>query len=643
MLILLYPLIIFLSLVYIYSIYNKYKEKFVSDFDKVLDFKCTSIDETTNNYLGPWDGNNNGLCGTYTCPSETCSYLDVDNSVNTFGTPFYKWRTENIEQKTVTDADLNVSCVSSHGTQHPMKAGITLNCLEPRVNDENHNARENCYEYDYDDNEWKKKKYIKLLGSDGNYVWRQIGSLNVTKREDEVLNCKKEPVDCSQSNQYCCEFPGAPDPCTKFQSGEHRRPINIDDQEIVYFIDKNVDDTGNTCATIDTCGIDCINDDNVDRNKNCWKYDASTREWQNDVFSRTFKDGVCKYLNNDETLFHNSYYETGVCQEARPEFTINSCKKDLKPITCGFLDESNNYFTRTYEPNLNKSGDRCVYETASKDDVLEWGSYLRKGSENGYYPENLPEYNPLCPLLSPSSCSEPEHYLEVNESGAPTCKPCPAGFYFEENKAVDNDDYYTALKWCKPIVRCDTTSECKIKGDCTTCLKRITSDGTIFENIYLDMIPNKDVCEPDPKYKDICEFNEDGSYLECGSLIITNNNEVNNIAFCDLCPEGKKVHFSDDGSVTCKRVYDCSQNANFQLTCLDTNTVSSGEGGIFKRFRRENLDDEFTPCVWKEVMGTNIINECRTTCGKGFYRISRGSPNGVGDVCDSERNPLSPL
>jgi hypothetical protein len=56
------------------------KENFVNSFDDILDKKCTDLNQNLNNYIGPWDGEN-GRCGTYTCPTETCSYIVQDNNI----------------------------------------------------------------------------------------------------------------------------------------------------------------------------------------------------------------------------------------------------------------------------------------------------------------------------------------------------------------------------------------------------------------------------------------------------------------------------------------------------------------------------------------------------------------------------------
>ena len=604
-------LIVFI-IIYIISLFIKYEEDFTNNFDKILDNKCKTISsDRFNNYIGPWDNGAHGYCGEYRCPTETCYFLEKDASISPqYGNNNYKWSSETTEQIMTTDTNGDIHCSSKHGTSHPVH-GTTYDCENTHINDINHGRKDVCYEYSRNDNRWLKYTYINLLQPDGQYYWRQIGDLTITSNVDYISGCYKEPpVNCSLCNVYCCQIPGHPEPCL------FRQPTT-NDKEMLYEIDPT---NPTTCRELgpDMCEVNgCFT--HPEYKKNCWQFNRADREWTNRVFTRKFHNGKCDFYDNENTLFSEDLYINGFCKnfEATDIMTKEKCAKENSPITCKFMNDNEDVYSKTYFSTLNFRGDECIYETETGGDVLLDGFYRHNG-ELYEYPAQLGS-NALCPVLTPGNCKNKEHYLRVydeSRNASPECLPCPEGTY-RNNEILA----WHPIDACTSNATCPTITDCKNNPDdknCVQCLKPLDELDNKFEIIFLETRANKSNCEIINDSN--CARNlDDNSYKTCLNPPVTFGNTLNSTKFCDNCPKSP-VEFRLDNTpdgVECKRVIDCPYQENLCLNHDD----------YFSLFRYENETDVFSPCVWKEkVNEANIKTECITECDEtnGFFKTDDG-------------------
>ena len=612
-----YLLLFFIILVCLISIFVKSNEQFTDDFDKILDFKCRSMNSTLNNYLGPWDEGSKGLCSQYSCPTETCSFLIKDTTISPkYGNNNYTWTTDTFEKVMTNNTNNDVVCSTRHNELHPVH-NTTLDCQNIHVNDQNHNRVEECHTFDNINSKWDKNTYIKLLDSSGVYSWHDtanIGNAFLKKTEQEVMACQKEGIDCSVSNYYCCKLPGSTNSC-------YSRPIQFGDQYIQYEPDPSTN--GLTCIPSDTCGEDScraeIHNDRMSSRRNCWKFNVNDRSWENDVFYKKLVDGKCDFFNNDDILFSQHFVTEGICKETEPEFTNEKCARDNTNITCSFLDDNENHYTKVYQPRVDYSGNKCVYETEVGDDVL-----FKNGSV--YSIPAVLNDNDVCPPLSPENCKDPHTtFLKVFQDGITTsrCSECPEGSY-------RNNDMITTIESlaCSPNAVCTELNECN-DALCERCLTNVeTSEhGDKYEIVYVETEPDKDQC--DPKNDSHCEKNTDGSYVRCPAQRVVSMN--NGKRFCDNCSRGYALKFSE-GDLQCEQLIDCQNVPN--TYCYNNIT------DFFDMYKYENETDKFSRCVWKPVLedGPNI-DECITQCPMNTYRTT--DDNTRQDFCTTAQRNIN--
>ena len=626
----LYYLLFFIACLIVLTIMGnilKNQEHYLNNFDDIMDLKCRAISNNqTTNYLGPWD-QNNGFCSKYSCPKETCSFLEPDKTLsNKYNNIAFKWSTDISNQNIIIDQNNDRTCLSKNGSMHPI-FNTTYDCVNIKQNDMKHNNEQVCYAYDNNEKKWLRTKYKKILKSSGVYTWLDISNsvpreTNMT--DDDIYNCRKEPFSCSSSNYYCCKLPGSPNPC-------HSRPINIDDQLIEYVIDES-DDTGLSCKTYDECGvISCIND-GLNHIKDCWQFDAKTRKWENNIFVKKFHNNQCGYYDNNNFKFNYDLYYNGICTEMKPEYTSHSdCALENSPIDCGFLNENEAYYVKTYHSKLDYAGSNCIYQTETDNDILADGFY--KDIDGDYpYPEHLPR-NDLCPQLTPKSCINNDHFLKIypeHQNVSPHCESCPEGTYRNENMLNAWHEMYA----CTPNVICPDINSCTPEI-CPTCLIQDEDNPDNVEIVYLEQIPNKDECVVNDDSH--CKKNSDGENDHCE---FQKDVRIGNKIFCDRCPDGYALDVNND-DISCKKIYNCHPLKTQKFTCLTKDKTQ------FETFFYDNKisGDQFTPCVWKQDGNeTNQMNECRPNCEDGKYKLEyRGKyycdvvqSSCIGNSCSSD-------
>lgn len=619
----------FFIIIYIISLFIKLEEEFTNNFDKILDNKCKLLTSNRlNNYLGPWD-NSSGDCGEYGCPTESCSFLERDTSVNQqYGTNNYKWTTETLPQTMSEDAG-NIVCGSRHNTIHPTH-NTTIDCQNIRTNDPNHGETDVCYQFETplgeastSPKQWNRKTYKKLMDENGNYSWRTKNTLgNETKTDQELIECRKEPYDCSQSNYYCCMLHGVEDSC-------YARPINVDDQLIEYVIDQS-DTEGLSCRSIDECGVQtCFEDTEFKRD--CWMFNRWDRSWTNNIFRKKLVNGECGHFDSDDNQFQPRFYTDGICQSNTPEFTNEKCAIENTPITCEFMDINEQMYSKTYHSKLHYNQSECIYETETENDILRQGWYrnIDDIDDNNLRLLGYPGYliDELCPILTPQSCRDREHFLKLydeTESASPECLPCPEGSFRNTSDLV-----WTASTACTPNVVCPTVTECKTQSSttdtalCRKCLRRLSDDhGDKFEEVYLELEPNKDQC--DVVDDSFCEKMDNGDYVGCDPDRIK---VFGDKVFCDNCNHDYKLDVVD-GTVKCREIIRCGDL--IEKNCLDNNKL------YFDNYIYNNQTDEFSPCVWSQVGNPEYtIPNCVTECEEGKF-LSRINADGSDDLhCSS--------
>jgi hypothetical protein len=622
-------ILIFFIIIYIISLFIKYEEKFTNNFDKILDNKCKLLTSNRlNNYLGPWD-NSSGDCGEYGCPTESCSFLERDTSVNQqYGTDNYKWTTETSEQTMNEDAG-NIVCGSRHNTIHPIH-NSTIDCQNVQTNAPDHGQTDVCYQFetplgeaDTTPKRWNRKSYKKLMNEHGHYSWKTKDTLgNETKSDQEMIECRKEPFDCSQSNYYCCMLHGVQDSC-------YARPINVNDQQIEFVIDQS-DNEGLTCRTTDVCGVQtCFEDPEFKRD--CWMFNRHDRSWTNNIFDKKILNGVCGHFDADGNRFQDRFYSDGTCQSDTPEFTNEKCAMENTPITCEFLNVNEQMYSKTYHSKLHHNKIECVYETETGDDILIQGWYKSREDASVEQLQSLgyPGYltDELCPTLTPLSCRNNEHFLKIydeTDTASPECLPCPEGSFRNTSNLV-----WSAATACTPNVVCPTITECEShtsivnKSSCTKCLRRLSDNhGNKFEIVHLELESNKDQCVVIDDRE--CEKEDNGEYKVCDPELVKSFGDN---LFCDNCMDGYKLDDSN-GTVQCRKTIDCGDP--IQKNCLDDDKL------YFDTYTYNNQDDEFSSCVWSQVDNPGYVTpNCVTECDEGKYK-SRLNNDGSDDLhCSS--------
>ena len=614
-----------LLLIFVVIVKTRVEERFSNDFDKVLDNKCKLLTSNRlNNYLGPWD-NRSGDCGEYSCPSESCSFLRIDPGVSQqYGLANYKWETETLPQ-TMTEVNGEIQCTSRHGTTHPTH-NTSIDCQSIRTNDADHGQTDVCYEYKLDESDPDKKKwmrttYKKLMDEYGHYQWKSKDHLGGRiKTDQEMSECRKEPFDCSQSNYYCCEIYGVENSC-------YNRPITASDQLIEFVINEfetYPEKQGLTCRPTSQCGVfNCLEGDEFV--KNCWMFNRENRSWTNNVFRRKLihigENDECPYVDDNDVRFQERFYTEGICQSNEPLYTNETCARDNEPVTCEFMDHNEQMYSKTYQSRLHYNQSECIYETKTESDILVSGLYRSPGDsvntdylQSVGYPGYLTE-DELCPILTPNSCRDPEHFLKIyheDQAASPECMACPEGTFRNTSNYV-----WTASEACTSIAVCPTISECErdTPSECRKCLKRLSDgNGDKFEEVFLELQPNRDQCEVVDD--SACETNEDGNYLECPKELEVIGDKI----YCDNCNKGYELGVVD-GTVQCRKIIDCG--IPVEKTCLDQN------GLHFDYYIYENDTDKFSPCVWKQLDNQgSLIPNCVTECEQGEFRVTSHTGSG---------------
>lgn len=612
------------------------KEKFVNNFDDILDKKCTDLNQNLNNYIGPWDGEN-GRCGTYKCPTETCSYIVKDNNIRNLDAYTYKQETK---EKILNILDNNErECTSRNGepvtTNQDVVANSTYICVDDITNSirnsPTHNEIDFCYEpINQGDNtlRWSKKTYVNAMNIDGNYNWVNIDSPAGSPIINDMTpeSCIKEPLDCSQCNYYCCEYYTGKDEknkCTK------ETATNADT-----YIHHNLKQQGDTgsfyCEAGNDCDvINCMYNSNF--YKDCWVYkddfdDSSERKWINKRFKREMQKydnkETCDFFYKDENDNIQRYSDVdSMCKkDGAPKINKDEC--GIKPtISCTYLDEYNNAFDVNYKSVLNNKGDECIYQTLTNEDIV----YNQDSIQTQVISEANANKADICPELSPIDCI-PQAYEELfldktlSETNKTLykCLTCPPGKYRNAIINAKNEtEACTDEATCPSVNDCSTmTEQHNIQKNCKSCWSNIDNSGDILKKVFLETTPDRSNCKVK---NDICYYITDISdetktqFEEC-----MKEYSYREQTYCDKCPPGQALNVEDDYLVCSEKIV-CDDGQDH--TCLNPDNT-------FSTYTYDNKFDQFSQCVyWKEnenklqekgqndcTINGKCMEECKKSC-----------------------------
>jgi hypothetical protein len=613
------------------------KENFVNSFDDILDKKCTELNQNLNNYIGPWDGEN-GRCGTYTCPTETCSYIVKDNNIRNIDAYTYKQETK---EKILSILDNNErECKSRNGepvtnsdadSDVDSDANSTYNCVDDITNSirnsPTHNEIDFCYEpiVQGDTLRWSKQTYVNVMNADGNYNWKNIDSGVINDMTPE--SCIKEPLDCSQCNYYCCEYYTGKDKekkCTKQTATNadtyihHNLKQQITPSGTSYYCEP-----GNTCAIID------CNYTNSNFYKDCWVYkddfdDSSKREWINKRFERQTliydNKEICDFFHKDENdiMIRHKDVES-MCKDDPPDINADEC--GIKPtIKCTYLDGKNSAFDVDYKSVLNNRGDACIYQTLTNENIVQ-KNYPQHYLQTQVVLETTADKVDICPELTPRDCipkGNEELFLDKDVSTmnktSYQCITCPPGTYRNNNLFATNvNEACSNEAICPSVDDCyKSLSDDEINSEnCNSCWSNVDDSGNILKKVFQEITPDRDQCKV---VKDICYYTKDldnnnvqFTVNQCQTRIFYAGNE-----YCDNCPPGQAIKVEDDYLV-CGDLVDCTNEHEFM--CLNQDNTT------FSKYTYNNKSDDFSECVyWKinEDTKENKKHDCLTqkTCMK---------------------------
>jgi hypothetical protein len=611
----------------------------VSSFDDVLDDKCNVITETKRpDYI--WQKRKN--CAEATCPKETCYIRKKNNCRKNFIRENrqygwylgYMWFIE--RQPTVYDTE-SKECVSKHDEENGIicSGNESFDKTKKNIEDGLYTdlcKMETCYELE--ENTLKKKRYINLMNRKGEINWHDISNLGSSN--NDVVNCRKEPFDCSLSNYYCCETDEYKDKGFGCKSKK-----TVYDQQILF--EPNFTTDPYTCVQQNVCDMEeCNENDKV----NCWKFDKDSRTWNNKVFKKQFVDNECNFYHKDEYGRLELWANDKECVNFGLETPLSwsSCEASLelemgqKTLTCDYIEPNEDYVSKTYYNIVDEDGTSCALETRTGDKYIddirgrcEVGTNGRCVlSERSYIDTVVDEF---CPLLSSLNCPNPEEYLEneTSEGVKPMCKSCLPGYYRNDTvvylKEPGEVNHSSA---CSPEADCDRDEECTMSNyetndnPCPYCLVE-TSVANLYEIKFLPQKADKDTCVIDETGVDCIKDGSVNTQITDRSEILYD--EITKKEFYPICYFADEIF--DVAQMECKKFQTCRET---EETCIHNERL--------KKFTHTNSisGNLLSDCIFQSVDNPTLIklDTCVKECPYGGELIM--SENG-GGFCENVGTP----
>lgn len=539
----------------------KINEKFVSDFDDVLDYKC--VVDTNNSYQDyNW---NTGKCEKNICPLETCNKLVLDTRTNE-----YVYRTETTNMIGSYTEDREFVC----STKEDVVNNVYCTTESPTCYDLG--ASNFCFEYESSDSDvfkkdWFKKEYIKKLDSQGNCIWENINdSSDVNKTDDYFEDCMKEKFNCSSMNKACA---------TVSTDG-----VPIMDNYERYAIDEN-DDTGLTCKKISECSSCDTNATPIVR----YRLNSIERVFESVLYTKKLHNNVCRYFDKENKCLPNDDGEGDMSDRAcLNNYTLDTYTTSLDCSLpdyrfCCNLNERDFFEYTPYRSVLSGDGTKCIYQS------------VNPRLSKQFDVNTLGGFN--CPTYELQFCSNSNEYRNVDEQ---KCTPCPQG------KFLSDHTQFTELTACSDLAVC---------GGSTVCYENINPTGNIKKKrTYNDeaYVERKiDVDDGSVTSSSLCRSTAPSDCEEdCSKPLVYS--EIGD-TYCDACPNNQAL---DLKTMQCRDVIDCPMTNPLTTKCLDDHNFK------FYMYRKKQLDDDpFEPCLYTRenpVGLTYTMDSCKSVCPIGY-------------------------
>ena len=551
--------------------HQKQYERFVSDFDEVMDNKClTDTNFQKDNYLF------SGVCIKNTCEPERCDQLVCNDQDNECQFMY------SVSPKTsVTDDNGNFSCVTKEDIpNHIYCSGVDSIPVCDRLGEEDF-----CFEYDNHSKTWERESYKKHYISTGECVWMNKTRNTVLEDEEYLVNCRKAPLDCSLCNLPCKELPEI----DLTAPGLDITSLFADNYQ-KYMIRSNAD------------GLSCVPDEShscfecdESMTKVAYKLISKERRFETKFYGKQNVNGMCLYMNGDECHPDHAEetraqsrcsFDTGMFSE-KVECTQNDYRY------CCNLDERDFFKITQYEPALSSDGTKCVYVTV--DDSLD--RELVSTDPSGF----------SCPGYDFRLCQDPNEFRNVVEQ---RCTPCPEGEYLKHR------NNFTEATACEELPNCS--------GETNTeyCFEDMNEAGTIqIQRAYQkephvtystdDMVLPTASCESTAPSdcRRTCSDPENPDGIE---LNTANEDGIQKDIYCDQCPTGQKIN---PNTFECETTIDCPSDES-KVECLNRH-----ENTIKEYYKRQ--DDEFSPCMYVSVDDNYDridTSECTNSCDPGYIK-----------------------
>jgi len=417
---LLFFLLCILTLTLVIIKLYKINEKFVNDFDEVMDNKCMIVtNNQKDNYVF-----NRGVCEKNTCPLELCSYLRLNTR-----TGENHYMSELAPKYSSNDADGNFTCV----TKESLPDKVYCETMPPTC--EYLGAEDFCYVYN--NNTWDKQEYKKILTSSGDCVWKNKFTNNEYMDGSFLEECRKTPLNCSLCNLPCSTG------FNKYQTFSVASNVNG------LFCEQDPAVCGEGCEPLSKTG---------------YKLNSTNRQYEPILFrQQTMRNSACVYVYVDQ--YGNEYCHPDHKGEVFTNYTcqfhddiiselnteIKSCYTNDYKWCCN-LDDRDMFEKTKYEPVISRDGESCVYRSVDRSLSRE----LEMDTINGFN----------CPGYEFRLCQKQDEFRNVFEQ---KCTPCPIGTYIRDNTQM------TAYDACAPVPDCSSNID--------YCYENINDLGTIKKKV----------------------------------------------------------------------------------------------------------------------------------------------------------------
>lgn len=560
-----FPVLCLIILVFIVIKLYKINEKFISDFDEVLDYKClTDTNRQMDNYVF-----GRGICDKNTCPTERCDRFYFDSR-----TSEHNFISEVSPKSASIDSDGNFTCSTKENLPNHIYCE-TMAPFCPDLGSENF-----CFEHN--GMNWEKHNYKKVFNENAECKWYNKTTGNQLNDESYLEECLKEPIDCSLCNI----------PCATLKPGI----TNLFDNYQRYVL-QNADGVLSCVPDGDGCGDTCSN-----LTKIAYKLISNERRYEPILYRQQLINGgsACVYLDGNGYCHpvHKSDSKYGVCtfepnvfENSRDCTSDNYCTQNVDGSYncfkfCCNLNDRDVFETTKYAPFLSRDGTRCVYKAIDRMVSRE----LEMEDDFGFN----------CPGYEFRLCQNPDEFRNVEEQ---KCTPCPSGKFLRDNTQFLE---HTA---------CVDLPDCTSRVD--DCYEDYNETGTIKKLNYYTQEPRvqRDL---NGLNNATCESTAPAQCYSCPSdkiLVVADGAAGIPNKYCDLCPVGQEINpvtLECDTKINCPseitECYDPHHNRifDYQLT----------------------QDDAFSPCVYKKVgseWDTMEPSACSGNCPPEYVRDEQGN------------------